>query len=495
MNNGVFGFDGTNGGFPNMGLNGMGDFSQMMQLMPNGMPNPMMGSFPNMTGKPEMVIFFHVRLTNLYPIGMPGMGMDPMAMSQMYGGFGGQGMGMNSMNMGGGFDAGQGAFGGFNGQPAAWNAGQNKFNQNAYGNHAGAGGMGGDFGANAGYGGYNVPPHQGNYNQMHQHQYPNNDFHQGHHGQGFQYRGRGRGRGYLNAGRGRGGYNQYNQHNQAQGNQTNNEPFHQQVPEITRRGSPSYGPQEDRPPQNEDSEGQQKDTKAEDSTNNLTAEEQLDRELAPGDAEDNAELAKDTLPKSNSKDEATAENPKSTVPETETSDQPDSKPLPKEEEEKPAPIQTFISDEPPKPELSVKDDAAVPSAMPPPSPMIPTGPAAYHVEQTMDPSPRGRGAGLAYSRGFDYRGGSRGRGSGYMPNGHTNHVQSVPPTAKPIVPPVAPKGLGVEGAPKAPKALREGQPNTGIRGFSIIGRASVAAQARPNGSAATKRFLDITHLQ
>ena len=46
-----FGFDGTNGGFPNMGFNGMGDFSQMMQFMPNGMPNPMMGAFPNIMGE------------------------------------------------------------------------------------------------------------------------------------------------------------------------------------------------------------------------------------------------------------------------------------------------------------------------------------------------------------------------------------------------------------------------------------------------------------
>lgn len=51
MNNGSFGFDATNGGFPNMGLNGMGDFSQMMQFLPNGMPNNMMNSFPNMMGK------------------------------------------------------------------------------------------------------------------------------------------------------------------------------------------------------------------------------------------------------------------------------------------------------------------------------------------------------------------------------------------------------------------------------------------------------------
>ena len=50
MNSGALGFDGANSGFPNMGLNGMGDFSQMMPFMPNGMPNNMMGAFPNMMG-------------------------------------------------------------------------------------------------------------------------------------------------------------------------------------------------------------------------------------------------------------------------------------------------------------------------------------------------------------------------------------------------------------------------------------------------------------
>ena len=51
MNIGGFGFDGTSGGFPNIGFNGVGDFNQMMQFMPNGMPNPMLGAFPNMMGE------------------------------------------------------------------------------------------------------------------------------------------------------------------------------------------------------------------------------------------------------------------------------------------------------------------------------------------------------------------------------------------------------------------------------------------------------------
>ena len=429
-------------------------------------------------------------VTDSYPIGMPGMGMDPMAMSQMYNGFGGQGMGMNNMNMGVGFDAGQGAFGGFNGQPPAWNAGQNKFNQNTYGNHSGIGGMGGDYGANAGYGGYNMPAHQGNYNQMHQPQYPNNDFHHGPHGQGFQYRGRGRGRGYLNAGRGRGGYSQYNQYNQAQGNQTNNEAFQQQLPEITRRGSPSYGPQEDRPTQKADDT--QQDAKAEESTNNLTAEEQLSKELDPGDANDNDEVSNESVPKEKPNEEIIPEitDPAVLDAEIKISDIPVAEPAPKEEEEeKPAPIQTFMSDEEPKAEAPVAESETNgrSTMLPPPSPMIPTGPASFHANQSLDISPRGRGASRGFSRGIDYRPGLHGRGAAYLANGNINNVQSIPPVVKPVVPPVAPKGLGVEGAPKAPKALREGQPNTGIRGFSIVGRASAATQARPNGTASTKR--------
>lgn len=428
---------------------------------------------------------------------MPGMGMDPMTMSQgMYGGFGGQGMGMNGMNMGMGFNnAGQGAFGGgFNGQPAAWNAGQDKFNQNAYGGQAGI--SGGEFGANTGYGGYNVPPHQGNFNQMHQHQYPNNDFHHGHHGQGFQNRGRGRGRGYLNAGRGRGGHSQsFSQGNQNQ-NQTNYEPIHQQMPpQVTRRGSPSYGPQQDQPTQqlqNQTTTGSQQDARSEENATELTAEEQLNKELDPGDADENAEKLSDLPTKEEPVEPAAAEE---VVAKTEVPEETQAEPVLEVKEEQPAPIPTFLSDEAPKPELPAVDTSASisasvpPTMMPPPSPMIPTGPSALHSDQPPDMSPRGRGAGRGFYGVPDYRGGSRGRGSGYPPHNAFPRVSI--PIVKPVVPPSAPKGLGVEGAPKAPKALREGQPNTGIKGFSIVGRASAAAQTRPNSSTAAKRYAPL----
>ena len=48
MNNGAYGFDGVNGGFPNMGMNSSTDFSQMMPFMANGMPQNPVGVFPNM---------------------------------------------------------------------------------------------------------------------------------------------------------------------------------------------------------------------------------------------------------------------------------------------------------------------------------------------------------------------------------------------------------------------------------------------------------------
>ena len=419
---------------------------------------------------------------------MPGMGMDPMAFNAaMYGGYGGQGMGMNGMNMNMGFDAGQGAFGGFNGQPAAWNAGQAKFNQNSYGGQANMGG--GDYGANSGYGGYNMPPHQGNFNQVHHPQYPSNDFHHGHHGQGFQNRGRGRGRGYFNSGRGRGGYHQYNQYNQGQqGNQTNQESFHQDAqPEITRRGSPVYGPTQDQPETHAKADGQQT-TKFEDPNDVAAAEAQLNQELSPGDAEDNVNVRKDrpeeTIPAASVPQETSVT--KSEEPDS-AKDEPTI-----QDKEKSAPIQTLVSDESTKPEVNAPDKAAasVSSMPPPPSPIAPTEPAAFrNAEQSHETSPRGRDYSRGYHRGFDSRGGSFGRGSTYLANGNINNVSPAPAIAKPIIPPAAPRGQGVQGAPTGPKALREGQPNTAVKGFSIVGRASVAAQARPSAPSSVKRFV------
>ncbi|MCJ1283633.1 hypothetical protein MMC26_002964 [Xylographa opegraphella] len=462
--NGVTGLAMSNG-TPNMnGLNGVlpMDFSQMMQYMPNGMSNGMINAFPNM-------------------LGMPGMGMDPMAMNQamsqsMYGGFGGPNMGingmngMNGMNMGMGFSAGQGAFGGFNGQLDAWNTGQDNYNANAYG----ANGMGGNFGIHAGHGGYNMSSHQGNFNQMNHQQYPNNDFHHGHNNHGFQGRGRGR-RGYHNAGRGQGGYNAMNQGNQ-NGN-ANYEPFHHQVPpQASSQSMAQKTEREPLPAVHLENRGSPdvKDNHASDAVDKQNVdEEQMNKERNPGDENEETgtevplhEHEVDFL--QTTTEPTTTENPSSTT------DVPTKEGKVEEESEIsiPMPIQTFISSDDSrtgKPQF--QDFPSKVASMPPPvGPAIPQGPSAKYSQETPpDQSGWGRGAGRGFYRGAaNSRGEYRGRGSAYIPNGnaiHASQTSMCPSGNFPPVAPIIPKGLGVEGAPTGPKALREGLPNTGIRGL------------------------------
>ena len=418
---------------------------------------------------------------------MPGMGMDPMAMAQgMYGGLNGQGIGMNGMNAGMGFANGQLAFGGFNGQPSSWNGVHNNYNQNAYGGPAN--GQVGDYGSNAGYGGYNIP--QGNFNQMNQRQFPNNDFQHGYHGQGFPNRGRGRGRGYQNYGRGRGGYNQVNS-----GHQANFEASPSQVPPhvaasqnpsqqqgssnpeqlpdgITRRGSPVY------------------DTEARKSA------EDFAKSLDPGDAEDHIKSPKQEQTK---KDNGATDEAVEAPPNVEEKSATDS--LTKDEApENPSASKAVIASAQTDIESTKHDSATTASVKmpPPPSPVVPTGPAALSSadhSQFYDHNSRGRGRGF-YGGAVGSRGGARGRGAGYVPNGGSVHVPNGhAPLASPVTPIVAaePKGLGVEGAPKGPKAMREGLPNTavsgGAKGFSIVGRASAAAQARTSGHTRSRRYV------
>lgn len=142
------------------------------------------------------------------------MAMDPMAASPgMFGGYGmnmnGMSNGMNNgMNMGMNFDAGQGMYGGWDGsQNNMWNGGQDKFNPSAF-----ASGMSSQYGpasSSSGFGGYNMS-HQpnGSYAQMQQPSFSNQDFSNGYYGPGGSGRGnfRGRGRGFTPGGRGRGGF-------------------------------------------------------------------------------------------------------------------------------------------------------------------------------------------------------------------------------------------------------------------------------------------------
>lgn len=424
------------------------------------------------------------------------MGMDPMAMSQgMYGGFGAQGMGINGMNVDMGFNAGQGAFGGFNGQPAAWNAGQDKFNQNSYG--AQSTGMVGDFGPSAGYAGYNVPQHQGNFNQMH-HQYQNNDFQSGYNSQGFYNRGRGRGRGFQNAGRGRGGFNQVNA-----GNQANYEPFHHQIPQHTTKQDPPLPLQSVEAPKSQ--QGQQGQPRATEGPQTLSdeqinieklADEQLAKELDPGDADDIAATSSANPPANAIIDESSVAHTQPADGVADPSEKNQKELLPEsEKEEKPVPVESSeLSDV--KEPGTAQIQSALSTAMLPPQ-NVPVGPAAlYPNDHSQDYSLRGRGTGRGFFRGnSDYRGGMRGRGSTFHSNSTVAHplsVQSSPVIDLPIHPPAEPKGLGVEGAPKAPRALREGLPNTGMRGgrgISIVGRAATNLPTRPNGPTRSRRFV------
>ena len=510
-------FEGMQGAQNGM-MNGV-DYSQMMQMMPNGMQANMMGTFPPFMG---MIVNrpIHCILAKPSLAGMPPMGIDPM--SAMYAGFGGQGMGMgmngmngmNGMSMGMGYNAGQAAFGGFNGQNDAWSAGQNNYYPNAYAN---ANGMGGDFGAQSGFSGYNVPSHQGNYNQMNNHQqFSHNDYQSGYQGQGYQGRGRGRGRrgGYEYhsrgdySGRGRGNYNHMQGHGyqSSHHNQGNYDAFHHQVPPQSHPNSSSEPVHSDRLNQ------MGRDAVSKDAYQNLppesaesarAAEERMMNELNPGDADDDDRpppRVREPLP--TAADIAATQGivQASTPPENEDSkltedtqvnaeSKEDEKEVePAMEDAKPAPIETYISTENDLderlPAQPVRDEPVPESvAMPPPS--APLGPAGHYTQETY-PEPAGRGRG--YSRG--YRGSPevarpyRGRGGSYLPNGTGSHIsQSLTSltltngVSNHVPPAVEPKGVGVEGAPTGPKALREATSataNKGGRGFSIVGRAAAA---------------------
>ena len=420
---------------------------------------------------------------------MPDMGINPMAMAQgMYGGYNGQGMGMNGMNSGMGYSNGQGTYGGYN---AAWNGGQHNYNQNAYGGQAS--GMVGDYASNAGYGGYNMPPHQGNFNQMNHRSFPNNEFQNGYHGQGYQNRGRGRGRGYQNYSRGRGAYNQVNP-----GHQANNEAFHQQLPSQFTHQEPDH--QATPHQQQQEDQSQAKVVTPQDAeTETVEAQKVADdfsKSLEPGDAEDHVEVPNAPTTEEEPRDaaaEASASLLKTEQPSAIDSD------LEEKTHEDPSPIETLVSSELPASEPSRSDStpAATTAMLPPPSPVVPTGPAALSSAdqtQVQDYGPRGRGRGY-HVVGLGSRGGSRGRGSGFLPNGISVHAPSAQSSSTPAVSPIVPeepKGLGVVGAPTGPKAMRETLSSNGVnggKGFSIVGRASAAAQAHAHGHTKSKRYV------
>ncbi|KAL3471963.1 hypothetical protein BJX99DRAFT_236488 [Aspergillus californicus] len=379
-------------------------------------PNPMAmnmnpGMFPNMTwnANPMMAQFMGGGMMGFpNPMGMPGLGMDPMAANQ--GMFGGYGMNMNgmsnSMNMGVNFNAGQGMYGGWDGsQNNMWNGSQDKFNPNAFAN-----GMGAQFGDTSGFGGYNMSQPNGVPPQMQQQQFPNQDFQNGYHGAGNY---RGRGRGYYAGGRGRGGF----AGSHMQSNFPHNTNFAASQENSSASMNPDIPSEEGATGDPNTAEGQNVDS----------------GEKTAGDMDSNIEPASTQL---NHKPEDG--NLESMLPFDGPSNQPAT------ENQQLQGIPTIDS-------LDEVNSA----------PVVSTG--------LMGPENlnQGFGRGGGYMRG----GFQRGRGGGF--GGH----QFIPANMQP-------RGPGVEGAPAAPRAMRQGLPNTSVfrqrnfqgpRGSMAAGKATGAS--------------------
>ena len=398
--------------------------------------------------------------------------MDPMMMSQMFGGFGGPGMGMNGMNgmnMGMGFNSGQGAFGGFNGQTNGWMSGQENFNANA-------------FGANGafGQGGFHMPSHQGNFNHMNQQQYPNNDFQQGYNRTGHNPRGR-RGRGGFHAGRGYGHQNMHQGNPNGSANHHRNGPLDATTRPQNEHAQDVQGVQETQAVSSsahDGGEANQGDVKP-------NEDEPIEASLPDGSkatADDTAgQEAGQAVDVPDSKDVDTIGSSANLREHQVTEEVAPIAPSTDEVEDKPQSIQTFMSEDDHRGRRAYEYKPAR-HDMSAPIPDAPSGPSGRGGH---DPSHDQVGWGRGSSRGF-HTGGPpfRGRG-GY----HLNDAGALsnPMSSSVILP--EPKVVGVPGAPTGPKALRQGGPNISSRGrgLAIVGRAVNPPQPSMNARGKSKR--------
>lgn len=349
------------------------------------------------------------------------MAMDPMAASQ--GMFGGYGMNMNGMSNG--MNMGMN-FNSGQGMYGGWDGSQNNMwngGPDKFNPNAFANGMGPEFGGPSGFGGYN----HGNY-QMQQ-QFPNQDFQNGFYGPGYGRGGaRGRGRGFFQGGRGRGGFGGYMQ---------GNYPTHANSSTYPNQQSLSVQQQNGLPAQQDASNGQ------ESATPNAADIKKFNDDLAPGgEHELNEEQIKETTD--------------GTVGDTQD--------VPSEAKSAEGPSTEHPSVEEPElrgiPTIDSIDQASY-------GPSMPSGPTGFTA-------PTGPGFGRG---GFPMRGGYPGGRGGAFMNGLT-------PGGPQLIATIEPRGQGVAGAPAAPRAMREGLPNTGIRGrgFHIQGRASMPLQKSEENS-------------
>ncbi|KAK7516824.1 hypothetical protein IWZ03DRAFT_379148 [Phyllosticta citriasiana] len=452
--NSNFGFDQNQAAFASVNW-GPGGFNPMMM---NGMPGMQNGNW------------------NSFGImGMPGMGVDPMAMSQgMFGGFGGQGMGMNGMNMGMGYGGGYG--GGWNGRQMSGN----------------------DFGgANAGYypgGGYNQQSHQqGHFPQMNhrQQQFAKNNFQN------------------QNRFPGSGTFGQQQQPQEATGQGQQGE---------TAGAGPDDGQEisavEDQP----SGQGGQIDNNNDAKQAPEAAEEAFVHQLPlgmqrqstsePGPTDSNTPVPPESQQNENKHEDQPHENPldaqdsghddtagqgasDTNVAETQRENQVD-EPV-DQPETTPAAEPTATNQEGPQQEQGIQQSQegfhqpfqpnsmgafsqagpmGMNMSMGPMGPMGPMDPS-YMAMGSMQGMPHdtsmgwnspydfgGRGRGRGFGRGGynNFRGGLIGRGGPGLSNSGAFSGEVT------VLAGGEPKGVGVEGAPTGPRAMREGLPNTGASG-------------------------------
>jgi len=343
------------------------------------------------------------------------MGMDPSMM--MYGGFNGQGMGFNGMNMG---------MMGYDGGFGNW--------ANQMGN-----GMNGNFGANAGYypnSGYNQQSsHRGaHFNQMSQQRnFPSN--HRSGHGQRFPQNAYDRNQEFHN----RAGYAQQNGHDVS---------MTQQQKQDSQAGSVTADA-------TKESDKQDADVRTDNTTNQLVKENGIDAEAAEkgdgktADIETSTEQIRDTS--------MTAEQ-NETRP-VETYDAADSTPIIDAEPVVPLAVNGYAS-----------NDASA---------YLNEDQMQYNSLQSVEASYQ-----QGYNTGFNEFGGrgrggwrGRGRGRGGFRGGYGGYAN--PNMFENVIPltPSEPVGQGVEGAPKGPKAMREGVPVPAFRG-----RGAFAARGGRGGN-------------
>ncbi|WEW56998.1 hypothetical protein PRK78_002457 [Emydomyces testavorans] len=350
-----------------------------------------------------------------FPNQMVPTGMPGMGIDPMVasqGMFSDYGMNMNGMN--GDMSMGMN-FNTGQGMYGGWDVQSNMWNggPDKFNANAFANRMGADFGPYSGYPGYNMSQPQGNYPHMHQQQkYPSNEFH----GSFGPYgRGVGRGRGVAPGGRGRGGYMAGMQDNY---HSANLGPFQHQIPAHLqqRNGDPA-------------SAG------ANDTLENV--QRKFNDELCPGGEEDMREHQSASEPikipeNAPAADESSGEN-KST------------------------------------PEM----DNAIPSGLS----AIPTTTELGAEEANLSsaaeakPGPHSSGNSIPVVGEDD--------SPNYGPHYFHSGPGAFPPSQQPVPAGYGfsgePRGVGVAGAPAAPRAMREGLQNTSIRnarGFTILGRAS-----------------------